>query len=364
MMDQTPKVLLIRRSAFLCVRFMMRLLWICLMCLSAPLRAQTLDAGKLVRESFVVDSEGSYYLRDQQGGDDPFTTTEGVCDFGRLKEFSGRNLTVMNVSGERSLEVQVKAISDGVYKNAVLIQSFGDIAALRTSGKFGVLFYIQTIDPLGGSVEKISSWHRKGLRVFNIAYGRGHNPAKEDVLGYGSGDNGGLTRLGEKVVVELNRLKMVVDVAHANDETAMDVCRVSKAPVVATHANCRAVTPIDRNKSDQVLKAIAKTGGVIGVTSIGWMFETSSGKRDVNAFVKHIDHLRKVVGIDHIGLASDALLNGWPADSRHFACPELAAPDRWKTVASALAAKGYKTEDIQKILGLNWVRVFKAILPP
>ena len=71
-----------------------------------------------------------------------------------------------------------------------------------------------------------------------------------------------------------------------------------------------------------------------------------------------------LVGIDHIGLASDAYLNGWDPSSNHYACPELAAPDRWKTVAKALADQGYSAEDIQKILGLNWARAFKAILPP
>lgn len=329
-------------------------------------RAAALDVDKLIRASFVVDSEGTYFQR-QEGSSrdsDPFVDATGKSDFGKLKEYSGRNLTVMNVSGERSLVAQVERFKNGTYKNAEVVRKFGDIAALRTSGKFGVLFYIQTWEPLGGSVKKLSDWQRQGLRILNIAYGRGHNPAPEDVLGRGSGEEGGLTPMGEKVVAELNRLQMAVDVAHANDQTTIDVCRVSKAPVVATHANCRAVTPVDRNKSDEALKAIAKTGGVIGVASIGWMIADPSGKKDVAAFVKHIDHLRNVVGIDHIGLASDAFLNGWGTASNHYACPELAAPDRWKTVARALADQGYPEQDIQKILGLNWVRVFKAILPP
>lgn len=92
--------------------------------------------------------------------------------------------------------------------------------------------------------------------------------------------------------------------------------------------------------------------------------DSATGRKDVNAMVKHIEHLRRLVGIDRIGLASVAFLNGWLAESRHYSCPELAAPDRWKVVAKALAAKGYKTEDIQKIIGLNWVRAFNAILPP
>ena len=329
--------------------------------------AQGVAIDKLFSDSFVVDSEGTYYKRTDNAGRDSeaFTTPEGTHDFGKLKEYSGRNLTVMNVSGERSLDAQMAHFADGSYQNASVVKNFSDIAALKSSGKFGVLFYVQTWDPLRGSVEKIAEWHSKGLRILNIAYGRGHNPAKEDILGYGSGEKGGLTPMGQKVVAEMNRLQMIIDVAHANDETTIAVCRASKAPVVATHANCRAVTKVDRNKSDEALKAIAKTGGVIGVATIGWMIEDSAtGKKDVNALVKHIEHLRRLVGIDHIGLASDAFLNGWPSDSQHYACPELAAPDRWKNVAKALTAKGYKAEDIQKILGLNWVRAFKAILPP
>lgn len=333
----------------------------------ATLQATEFSVDDLIRDSFVVDGQGTYYLRPDPQSDrsEPFTGPVGTHDFGQLKEFSGRNLTVMNVRGERSLEAQVELFADGTYKNALVVRNFSDIVEVRNTGKFGVLFYIQTWDPLNGSVDNIERWHDKGLRIFHIAYGRGHQIPVGDVLGGGSGETGGLTSLGESVVAELNRLRMVIDVSHANDRTTIDVCRSSKAPVVANHANCRAVTDVSRNKSDEALVAIAETGGVIGITTIGWMIEGKrSGKRDVDAFIEHVDHLRKLVGIDHIGLSSDGYLNGWPADSSHYSGPELSAPDRWRTVAQALMDKGYKTEEIKKILGLNWVRAYKAILPP
>jgi len=187
----------------------------------------------------------------------------------------------------------------------------------------------------------------------------------QTAVGYGNDQEGGVTPLGEKVIAELNRLHMLVDISHCNEETTLDACRLSKAPVVCTHAGARAVTDRDRNKSDKALKAIAATGGVVGVTAVGWIIENAKTKeRGVSEFCDHIDHLKLVIGVDRIAVATDSPLRGWDRLSPHRTSPELSAIDHWKAVAVELNRRGYSEEALKKIFGLNLVTLFRAVLEP
>ena len=184
-------------------------------------------------------------------------------------------------------------------------------------------------------------------------------------MGYGNDQEGGVTPLGEKVIAELNRLGMLVDISHCNEQTTLDACRLSKAPVVCTHAGARAVTDRDRNKSDKALKAIAATGGVVGVTCVGWIIENPKTKeRGVAQLCDHLDHMKKVIGVDHISVATDSPLRGWDRLSPHRTSPELSEIGHWKKVAVELDRRGYTEEELKKIFGLNLVTLFRKVLKP
>jgi membrane dipeptidase len=158
---------------------------------------------------------------------------------------------------------------------------------------------------------------------------------------------------------------MLVDVSHCNEQTTLDACRLSKAPVVCTHAGARALTDRDRNKSDRALQAIAATGGVVGVTAIGWIIENSKTReRGVPEFCDHLDHLRKQIGVDHVSVATDSPLRGWDRLSPHRTSPELSAIGHWKSVAVELNRRGWSEDDLKKVLGLNLVTLFRKVLPP
>lgn len=330
-----------------------------------PRAVQAFDAEAFFAANFIVDGLGTYYDTNRGQGH-PFPSAEGPWDFKPLKKETGCNMVIMSYTTQGSFEGQSQRFKAGQYLNSRIIRTFTDIRQIRDTGEFGVLMYVQTPYPMGGGIQNLEKFYDQGLRVFQLAYGAQHtDQAPEDVMGYGNDQEGGVTPLGEKVIAELNRLGMLVDISHCNEQTTLDACRLSKAPVVCTHAGARAVTDRDRNKSDKALKAIAATGGVVGVTCVGWIIENPKTKeRGVAQLCDHLDHMKKVIGVDHISVATDSPLRGWDRLSPHRTSPELSEIGHWKNVAVELDRRGYTEEELKKIFGLNLVTLFRKVLKP
>ena len=295
----------------------------------------------------------------------------GPGDFGTLKAVSGIDLGVFSMSGF-GLEGMTrfrKQTTDGTIANARAVLAYEDIETARENGEYAYIFYVQSrVAPqwqLDGELANLGRWYAEGLRVLQLRYGdkEGHEP--DERLAYGSyeGDDRGLTELGRRAVAEMNRLGMIVDVSHLSRQSTLEAAALSTKPVLATHANAEALTPQDRTKDDEELRAIAATGGVIGVTPIGWMLDRDGdGKAGMEDMVAHVEYIAGLVGIDHVGLSTDAALDGWDPDSRHYADAELAAFDRWVRVTAELHARGWSDEDLTKLLGGNFLRVFREVL--
>ncbi len=234
-----------------------------------------------------------------------------------------------------------------------------DLDLAWRSGRYGVAFYVQGGFDLGDSVEPLSKWKEEGLRVFQITL-------EDNELGGGAeSDERPLTRLGKQVVRELNRLHLVVDVSHCGKRTTLDTAAASSAPITANHANAERLTPHSRNKSDEELKAIAATGGVVGVTNINrYLMRNTSRPATVDDFVAHLDYMVEKIGIDHVGISSDSWMDGSNVYDVDYSDPYLNSYDRWRHVVRKLGGRGYSDLDIQKILGLNFKRVYEVILDP
>ena len=190
-----------------------------------------------------------------------------------------------------------------------------------------------------------------------------HTPSER--LGYGGreGDERGLTELGRAAIAEMNAMGMIVDCSHCTKQTTLESAVLSTKPVVLTHANAEALTPQHRNKDDEELRAIAATGGVIGVTTTRWMLDTDNdGTAGMDDMIAHIEYIAEIVGVDHVGISSDSDVNGWSKESGHYADDDLAAPDRWVRLTAHLRARGWTEEDLAKLLGGNFRRVFAAVL--
>ena len=135
----------------------------------------------------------------------------------------------------------------------------------------------------------------------------------------------GLTDLGRAAIAEMNALGMIVDVSLCSKQTTLDAAALSTKPIIATHVNAEALTPVTRNKSEEELIAIAATGGVIGVTPIRAFLDTNrDGSAGIDDMIAHIEYMVTLVGIDRIGISSDSDLDGWEKTSYYYAGADLA----------------------------------------
>jgi membrane dipeptidase len=183
--------------------------------------------------------------------------------------------------------------------------------------------------------------------------------------------NNGLSPLGKQIIGEMNRLGMMADVSHVSDKTFWDVIETSKAPVIASHSACRAISNIKRNMTDDMIKALAKTGGVIQI-NFGCEFlsqnsadhshwsnpaypkEKPIARAKLADAVAHIDHVKKIAGIDAIGIGSDF-------DGIECAPEGLDDVSKFPDLTRALLERGYKAEEIRKIYGGNLLRMMRAV---
>lgn len=215
-----------------------------------------------------------------------------------------------------------------------------------------------------------------GLRVLQLTYNN-HN-----LVGAGcmEPNNAGLSRFGIQFVAKCNELGIVVDTGHCGRQTTLDACKYSKAPVVATHTGVENVFFHNRCKSDEEIKAIAATGGVLGMFAMPWFIAEDPANTTIEHLLDHIDYVVKLVGINHVGIGTD-----WPMPQtkwmaltfKKYVAPSLGfAPGDGPSIeyihgikdyrsfgnlTAGLVARGYSDADIIKIIGGNWMRVLGQV---
>lgn len=258
-------------------------------------------------------------------------------------------------------------------------EAFGDRIALCTTasgleeaaaaGKVGILLSFEGVEPLMNDIGLLRVFHALGVRGVGLAWSRRNYAA--DGCHFApkrEGRKGGLTPFGVEVVEEAMRLGMWVDVSHLNDEGFWDVAALAKGPLIASHSNCRALVPgMMRNLTDEQVKAIAKTDGVIGMNACSAFVKPDHGKRRLGPedLADHVDHISRLVGSRHVCLGFDfcdgfrdfltmgSSVPTYDVMEGHGAVPSFAA---------TLLERGYAEEEVKNILGGNAMRVFRKIL--
>ncbi len=240
-----------------------------------------------------------------------------------------------------------------------------DIERSFNAGKIGSLIGMEGGHSIDNSLATLRMMHALGAQYMTLTHSA--NLAWADASP-GPATLGGLSKFGEEVVREMNRLGMLVDLSHVSPDTMADALRVSEAPVIFSHSSARAICNVPRNVPDNVLQMVAKNGGVVMVTFVPGFISQAVADFDarpeaerkgqtpptatLSQVADHIDHIRKVAGIDHIGLGGDF-------DGITQVVQGLEDVSKYPDLTAELLKRGYKDDDIKKILGLNVLRVMR-----
>lgn len=347
---------------------------------SAPstLEAASTDVDDLINGSIVIDDLSGFNPQ-------PSLPDQG---FKVIKE-SGITVvgpTLGSVEPSDAYTSSVTAISKTLNDIAkysdrmMLIRGFNDVGFAKKQNKVGVLINFQNSAAIGTDLKNLDTFYDMGLRQIQLTFNW------RNWVGDGCTERtqAGLSYFGVDMVQRMNDLGILVDVSHTGLQSTLDAIEVSKVPIVFSHANCKALCDHPRNKTDEQIKALAAKGGVIGLTCFNW-FVSDKSRSTLEDLLDHYDHVAKLVGVDHIGIGSDFSVAGWPGRApdaeweQHMRLygererkalksrfppyiDEVNGPQRYRVIAAGLRKRGYSLTDIEKILGVNFLRVYKQVL--
>jgi membrane dipeptidase len=308
--------------------------------------------------------------------------------------FGGGGRTAMKRADDQI--AAVRALAERHPETWQFATTASDIRRITSDGRLAALAGLEGGYAIDEKLENVERYYNLGVRYMS--------PAWTESLSWAgsSGDDAGKTRglndFGRAVVREMNRLGMMVDVSHVSDKTFWDIVNTSSKPVIATHSGCRAITNVPRNLTDDMIQAIAKTGGVVNVIFYpehlepGWSEKKKKVDAEIAAEVKrasdeengdvahkklardrvrreefakrlppvavsrlvdHIDHVVKLVGVDHVGIGSDF-------DGVQSTLSDLADISQLPNLTRELLRRGYSENDVVRILGGNMLRVMEA----
>lgn len=261
---------------------------------------------------------------------------------------------------------------------ALLAQTAADIRTAKEGDREAIIFGPQNTEFLGTDLDRLGTFFDLGVRVMQLTYQR------QNFVGCGCGEraDAGLTKFGRQLVAAMDDLGVVIDLSHCGSNTSADAIAASKNPVIFSHAHPSALAPHIRAKDDGLLRALAEHDGVIGITALSpFLYDPAQPtiRPGLPAFISHVRYVADLVGIDHVGIGLDfdetntpekwaeehrkwpELDTGWSFDERR--AHDLTSAAHESNVTRALVAAGFADDDIQKVLGLNFLRVFEHVWP-
>jgi membrane dipeptidase len=257
------------------------------------------------------------------------------------------------------------------------IDSPSALDRVKSAGKIGVLLGIQNSAHFR-SPDDVDAFHALGQRVSQLTYNA------RNLIGNGSTErrDEGISDFGVSIVERMNTVGMAVDVSHCGDRTTLDAFEISKRPVLITHSNCRALVPNHpRVKTDEAIRKMAASGGVMGITSVR-MFVKADEPTTIEHMLDHYDHVAKLVGVEHLGVGSDIDLDGYddmpPKENEQMRAAYKGSygfrekidiegvdhPRRMFDLTEGLIRRKYTDSQIEGILGGNFKRVLTQVWTP
>jgi membrane dipeptidase len=250
-----------------------------------------------------------------------------------------------------------------------LARSPEDLYRILASGRIAAVLSFEGAEALGQDLSALRLFYQLGLRMLSFTWMR-RTAFADGTWEFDS--PGGLSRLGRAAVQEMNRLGIIPDVSHASDQTAWDILKISSQPVIASHSNARAIHNHPRNLTDDLIRAIAASGGVVGAVAVSRFITTDPPT--IARWADHIDHLVEVAGIDHVSIGADFAdylygigasqgIAEWNPDrgGTRYPFTGMLGPDDLPGLTPVLLARGYQQADLRKIYRDNALRVLAGM---
>ena len=264
----------------------------------------------------------------------------------------------------------------------IFVTAARDIVQAKKQKKVGIIFGLQDAKPIGNEIGILEVLHRLGLRIIQLTYN------ERNLIGDGAGEKTdcGLSSFGERVIEDMNRLGILIDLSHCGRRTSIEAIELSKDPVVFSHAGTRKLCNSPRNKSDEELKLIAEKGGLVGANAWGpviWSRERQ--QPTIDDFLNHIDYLVDLIGADHVGIGLDLsegtgsqlpgvgaaeweaykakycqIIPHWLTVEMEYAT-ELKSHLQVPNITRGLVGRGYSNREVMSILGANFLRIFEKV---
>lgn len=337
------------------------------------------------------EGDTDYYRAVTGGLDAPFMSIYIPSSYQKTNEQGAL------VGGGKALADSLIDMVNGIAKNHpdkfALASTPADVTQNTKAGKISLPMGMENGAPIGTDLANVKYFYDRGIRYVTLTHGRNNQICDSS---YDTAHTwNGLSPFGEQVVREMNRVGIMVDISHVDDSTFYDVMKITKAPCIASHSSCRAFTPdFQRNMNDDMIRALAKNGGVIQI-NFGASFLDSVARKnrvladsirkelgtrkllsrdpeaaeiiarfgahkdffsDVERVADHIDHVRNIAGIDHVGLGSDF-------DGVGDSLPEgLKDVSMYPNLIYTLLKRGYTAEEIEKICSGNVFRVWNKVI--
>ncbi len=364
-----------------------------------------IKANEIAQKYMIVDTHQDVPYRLIKKMEDISQRTEkGDFDYPRARQ-GGLDVVFMAVyvppeyeerGGAKDFANMIIKTTEGLTQSwpdkFVMAGSVADVKEQFGDSKISIVMGMENGSPIEGNLENLKYFYNRGIRYITLAHSKCNHICDSSYDEQRKWN--GLSPFGKKVVSEMNRLGMLVDVSHVSDKTFYQIIELSKAPVVATHSSCRYFTPgWERNMDDEMIKLLAEKGGVIQIT-FGSMFvseqinskyanrkqnilgyieannlqgeardeyfkkyakENPLGDADISDVVANIDHVVKLVGIEHVGLGSDfdGVGGQLPVGLKDVSC--------YPNLIYELLKKGYTEADIKKICSENFLRVWSDV---
>ena len=257
-------------------------------------------------------------------------------------------------------------------KRCTICRSHEEISRALDSRRIGFLITMEGVEPLGDDLDLLRAFYELGVRAIGLTHARTNAAGHGGIFAASGSSPAGLTPFGRDLVLECERLGIIVDLAHINPAGFKGIVELTTRPLIVSHTNARKFYDVERNISDEQIKMIGERGGVMGINSV--LVSPDQEKSTLDCYVDHIQHIVDLVGVDCVGIGFDFfefIYRQWPESKKKWMAEKLTTPhfipnltnhSHARNLTRKLIERGFSDSDIEKILRGNWMRTFEEIL--